>query len=351
MGGEEPVIIALTTFPAGLPPRGRGRVTRLRRNSCSSRITPAWAGKSRRHNTKMRAQKDYPRVGGEEVPPLARFFGAAGLPPRGRGRGDGRYCRLAPLGITPAWAGKSQRRVFCGLSWWDYPRVGGEESSTIARNGSAMGLPPRGRGRVDCSFILCPSIRITPAWAGKSLTFISSLSLIADYPRVGGEEPAIVRIFLFHRGLPPRGRGRVPAVSSVSLLGRITPAWAGKSCRGRCLRHWVEDYPRVGGEEDSLKIPSSTHLGLPPRGRGRASLSLIAFFGKRITPAWAGKSIVFVAPRRRAWDYPRVGGEEVSQVQPLSQDDGLPPRGRGRGRSSTSVWRVVGITPAWAGKR
>ena len=90
----------------------------------------------------------------------------------------------------------------------------------------------------------------------------------------------------------------------------ITPAWAGKSA---CRYPWFcshEDYPRVGGEENTTKRKLNARAGLPPRGRGREADSLVAFFADGITPAWAGKRQVYTKQTRLIRDYPRVGGEE-----------------------------------------
>ena len=52
-----------------------------------------------------------------------------------------------------------------------------------------------------------------------------------------------------HRGLPPRGRGRVTNFYRIMIKKRITPAWAGKSFIQMKIFRKLKDYPRVGGEE------------------------------------------------------------------------------------------------------
>ena len=111
---------------------------------------------------------------------------------------------------------------------------------------------------------------------------------------------------------------------------RITPAWAGKSLFSSFSRLRFEDYPRVGGEEYIMGMKAELETGLPPRGRGRGNVCTEggAFIG--ITPAWAGKSYAFQWPRHSDADYPRVGGEEAFQEEHFQWIQGLPPRGRGR---------------------
>ena len=90
--------------------------------------------------------------------------------------------------ITPAQAGKSTCRASMPTVSWDHPRTGGEKAELTVAVISAMGSPPRRRGK---DFIFCGQhleIRITPAWAGKSAKRHCMGSLWGDHPRVGGEK-------------------------------------------------------------------------------------------------------------------------------------------------------------------
>lgn len=49
-----------------------------------------------------------------------------------------------------------------------------------------------------------------------------------------------------------------------------------------------------------------------------------------ITPAWAGKRLPIGIPTSYNQDHPRVGGEKIQQGTLLEQDQGSPPRGRGK---------------------
>ena len=171
-----------------------------------------------------------------------------------------------------------------------------------------------------------------------------------DYPRVGGEEVLWELEYAAAAGLPPRGRGRVGDVQDGAVGGRITPAWAGKRARRGGAGTRAQDYPRVGGEESLTDIRVGTEPGLPPRGRGRGLDGFCCRCNRGITPAWAGKSCIPVAVCGLVWDYPRVGGEEFFVPNRLIWDNGLPPRGRGRGCRAIARNRNEGITPAWAGK-
>ena len=283
-------MVVVEWLPEGLPPRGRGRARGQDEPNLPTKITPAWAGKSRRQGRDGRPSQDYPRVGGEEVCDDWDTLFPEGLPPRGRGRDRPGDTRGTRPGITPAWAGKRATPTIRMAARTDYPRVGGEEGFAHPGVATGFGLPPRGRGRGATRRGWPPVTGITPAWAGKSLSSPSSEARHEDYPRVGGEERAPTPPACPLGGLPPRGRGRAGHVCPGEPRARITPAWAGKRRAPRAPRKAPRDYPRVGGEESRRRRRSAKRRGLPPRGRGRVILANVTYGGMRITPAWAGKS-------------------------------------------------------------
>ena len=149
-------------------------------------------------------------MGGEKILEPKRQTGLLGSPPRGRGKGAIQKGGVTHSRITPAWAGKSIVKVPLIIPVQDHPRVGGEKKAGESIYPPALGSPPRGRGKDIILFSFSSWWRITPAWAGKSGTAISTLTDSKDHPRVGGEKYAA----LFHDavcvGSPPRGRGKGP---------------------------------------------------------------------------------------------------------------------------------------------
>ena len=71
--------------------------------------------------------------------------------------------------ITPAYAGKSANVTLAGSSGWDHPRLCGEKIWNTSFGCGLTGSPPPMRGKdILCKIILC-IFRITPAYAGKRL--------------------------------------------------------------------------------------------------------------------------------------------------------------------------------------
>ena len=192
-----------------------------------------------------------------------------GSPPRGRGKVE-RVPEVRPgHRITPAWAGKSAQQQVQMWVVWDHPRVGGEKFSTSWRMVPPLGSPPRGRGKAEKDTQRIIAAGITPAWAGKSPDPRSDYQRFRDHPRVGGEKPGVCYTQCAKRGSPPRGRGKGWKAQEIKGKYGITPAWAGKSRLFIGFHFFGEDHPRVGGEKHMMRLHPIFPPGSPPRGRGK----------------------------------------------------------------------------------
>ena len=198
--------------------------------------------------------------------------------------------------------------------------------------------------------MLAPVIGITPAWAGKRGFLIAESLIIWDHPRVGGEKILEPKRQTGLLGSPPRGRGKGAIQKGGVTHSRITPAWAGKSIVKVPLIIPVQDHPRVGGEKSRKSAPARRWTGSPPRGRGKADRASGGLPFRGITPAWAGKRQSGVPLRTIESDHPRVGGEKHLSGTTDNRPQGSPPRGRGKVRWISIAVACAGITPAWAGK-
>ena len=66
----------------------------------------------------------------------------------------------------------------------------------------------------------------------------------------------------------------------------------------------------MGGEKLSNCLKLHEDLGSPPRGRGKVDAGIAEIEIVGITPAWAGKRRVLSVPIRSTQDHPRIGGEK-----------------------------------------
>lgn len=101
----------------------------------------------------------------------------------------------------------------------------------------------------------------------------------------------------------------VPAIFVGNIGWRITPACAGKRIARLCAIVLNGDYPRVCGENYNDSVSKWNYYGLPPRMRGKHELLRDISAGRRITPAYAGKTVLSMDSRAVSRDHPRVCGE------------------------------------------
>ena len=253
-----------------------------------------------------------------------------GSPPRGRGKVDGPPAQVGRGRITPAQAGRSPYFLYGKKDYKDHPRIGGEKAELTAAVISAMGSPPRRRGKGYREFGIDISDRITPAQAGKSVAPRQKRSALWDHPRVGGEKLLQFALPLLLTGSPPRGRGKGFRRHRHEPGYGITPAWAGKREPGVLMVWQFQDHPRVGGEKILEPSMGVGNFGSPPHGRGKVVRSGVHRCCRGITPAWAGKRCSSGRCCMRQRDHPRVGGEKTENITPSIYEQGSPPRRRGK---------------------
>ena len=153
----------------------------------------------------------------------------AGSPPPMRGKGKTVSIRNVNAGITPAYAGKSVE--FLKTEW------------------EQKGSPPPMRGKVDEVHEMKDNVRITPAYAGKRISMRAGRFPTWDHPRLCGEKAGKYISNSPASGSPPPMRGKVHTELHCGIFVRITPAYAGKSVSYEKLPSVNKDHPRLCGEK------------------------------------------------------------------------------------------------------
>ena len=268
-----------------------------------------------------------------------------------RGKANGNVTRIYIIRITPAYAGKSKRKRRAGQRQQDHPRLCGEKMAFTSWEQMNTGSPPPMRGKGRTSQLWDTDQRITPAYAGKRTALIPAAFVHWDHPRLCGEKPMAIAAPSVADGSPPPMRGKVnPHTLEIGKNG-ITPAYAGKSSKRICERIEIEDHPRLCGEKLQMAGGRSPLSGSPPPMRGKDSMKMTIWTKSRITPAYAGKSLLLPRCRRTTADHPRLCGEKELIAKTADFLEGTPPPMRGKvdNKSRKNIRRR--ITPAYAGKR
>ena len=192
--------------------------------------------------------------------------------------------------------------------------------------------------------------RITPAGAGKRKRNRRSNRQRKDHPCGCGEKVSHIRPRGRNNGSPPRVRGKGFFSRCKRIFHRITPAGAGKSA-GDGIHYPADgDHPRGCGEKFDISDFSVLLTGSPPRVRGKGCFQNCFCRVLGITPAGAGKRTNTITGELNAQDHPRGCGEKDKYHYRRIKSPGSPPRVRGKAINSPLTYFVFGITPAGAGK-
>ena len=152
-------------------------------------------------------------------------------------------------------------------------------------------------------------------------------------------------------GSPPRMRGKESLWAGRGSSGRITPAYAGKRFHHVLRPCAPRDHPRVCGEKEPSSLASFSDRGSPPRMRGKVLFFPLEVLLVGITPAYAGKRELHQHDENIGEDHPRVCGEKHLGKPSEVKRRGSPPRMRGKVPLARHFVHGDGITPAYAGKR
>ena len=133
------------------------------------------------------------------------------------------------LGITPAYAGRTQTFPRHIDQTRDHPRLCGKDAHALLLNRLIRGSPPlmrEGHALLETAY---NNFGITPAYAGRTTTEKKTNLNIGDHPRLCGKDLLRLKTMVIPRGSPPLMReGLSCCIFTGSLFG-ITPAYAGRT--------------------------------------------------------------------------------------------------------------------------
>ena len=110
------------------------------------------------------------------------------------------------------------------------------------------------------------------------------------------------------------------------------------------------DHPRVCGKNSIIAKLVSHVPGSPPRVREKPWMKQVRICTLRITPACAGKTGYNSSSEKTSKDHPRVCGKNFRALKCPHHVEGSPPRMREKLSPHVRRSKVIGITPAYAGK-
>ena len=111
----------------------------------------------------------------------------------------------------------------------DHPRIRGKDFWKMTAANWNKGSPPHTRERPYNALEDLESYRITPAYAGKTPATTYPTRQSQDHPRIRGKDCGSATFFFSVSGSPPHTRERPLHKPWLKRNQRITPAYAGKT--------------------------------------------------------------------------------------------------------------------------
>ena len=171
---------------------GSSPLTRGKRRSLVSlvrlhRLIPAHAGKTRQATRRALPSRAHPRSRGENHRRSAPNGVKSGSSPLTRGKHVRETQVQNRLGLIPAHAGKTEKKIESGLGGAAHPRSRGENGSVRICLHSVTGSSPLTRGKPSSCTLRPRTARLIPAHAGKTRLSQDGSTSGAAHPRSRGE--------------------------------------------------------------------------------------------------------------------------------------------------------------------
>ena len=197
----------------GSSPHTRGARLHLCTKKAGGGIIPAYAGSTLPPASRRRNGRDHPRIRGEHFSSRINVITCLGSSPHTRGALGQLGNRFRSKGIIPAYAGSTPRARSCSYRRWDHPRIRGEHSFIVSKDGSRGGSSPHTRGAPAIQPARFVAHGIIPAYAGSTTTRAIYRTRSRDHPRIRGEHQKRPSHDQGRRGSSPHTRGAREGVS------------------------------------------------------------------------------------------------------------------------------------------
>ena len=334
----------------GSSPLTRGKQPRTRTGVRRLRLIPAHAGKTPGEVKEVSLMEAHPRSRRENLLRLSRGSRAGGSSPLTRGKPAHEKHLIAPGGLIPAHAGKTQRIVAPGSREPAHPRSRGENMSVKVSSWVWGGSSPLTRGKRASATAARDRAGLIPAHAGKTPRPLFRGLVSPAHPRSRGENVSDDGTQSRARGSSPLTRGKPVGVIKIVKRVRLIPAHAGKTQTELGEPTDSTAHPRSRGENHEPVGSSARDEGSSPLTRGKPGSVDASGAVLGLIPAHAGKTSRSTTSGGCATAHPRSRGENSSEAGDEKGATGSSPLTRGKLRLVSTWPEKAGLIPAHAGK-
>ena len=288
--GEHGLAPVYTGNTLGSSPLTRGAPARKVPPARAHGLIPAYAGSTTTARIYAAGLGAHPRLRGEHTGRLQKNGYSNGSSPLTRGAHGSVNTSDSAVGLIPAYAGSTRLRPGGRVPIAAHPRLRGEHKVTSSDMRAAVGSSPLTRG----ALARCPCNRIEhgliPAYAGSTLSVTRPSTVGRAHPRLRGEHSDSCANAVGAVGSSPLTRGARLRVLTKGHRNRLIPAYAGSTGAAGGVGSGVEAHPRLRGEHLFGGFAGAAHWGSSPLTRGALADSLPEPMQARLIPAYAGST-------------------------------------------------------------
>ncbi len=170
-----------------------------------------------------------------------------------------------------------------------------------------------------------------------------------DHPRIRGKHGEGSLFPTAQIGSPPHTRETPLLTTFLTDPGRITPAYAGNTISYSVFNGSYRDHPRIRGKHYISLTCCQVDAGSPPHTRETLLLYFLSFGCIGITPAYAGNTFLYSVMKGAWGDHPRIRGKHKNYNKKIIEVRGSPPHTRETHITAQLLQQGGRITPAYAG--
>ena len=334
----------------GSSPLTRGGLSGVLRFPLLRGLIPAYAGRTARSICIVLGIWAHPRLRGADRRAASYSIPARGSSPLTRGGPTADAVGALSSRLIPAYAGRTHSWAFLCAAPEAHPRLRGADRPLSRPGRGTVGSSPLTRGGlVDALNVLAPAWLI-PAYAGRTPEPDSRPESDRAHPRLRGADSASDVYQLGVYGSSPLTRGGPEPCRGGVANGGLIPAYAGRTraMPGRSCQWWA--HPRLRGADSAFHLPTPGLDGSSPLTRGGLIAGAWRPSSVGLIPAYAGRTRGARQLQRFRKAHPRLRGADRAKARSVLLSSGSSPLTRGGRGTATHLLAEYGLIPAYAGR-
>ncbi len=191
---------------------------------------------------------------------------------------------------------------------------------------------------------------LIPAYAGRTYLSFRGRGVARAHPRLRGADRKSAWDTTVRRGSSPLTRGGREANRKAARSIRLIPAYAGRTNHAGGWNHHRRAHPRLRGADSASSVKGARAVGSSPLTRGGPDTVVDNANSAGLIPAYAGRTGITLLSRCLMRAHPRLRGADQGSRHRRPGTVGSSPLTRGGPSETMRIETMAGLIPAYAGR-